>query len=77
MSSLKYPEDFSIVAVVQGELKASVIKSHLESAGIPVLLEYESAGKVIGINIDGLGEVRVLVPKSLADEARRVLQIDP
>lgn len=76
MSPMKYPEDFSMIAIVQGELRASVTKSHLESAGIPVLLEYESAGRVIGINIDGLGEVRILVPKSLEDEAKQVLQLD-
>ena len=65
---------FEVICVVQGDLQASVIKSHLESEGIPVFLEYESAGKVIGLTIDGLGEVRILVPKKLAEEARRIIE---
>ncbi|QNT75735.1 putative signal transducing protein [Dehalogenimonas etheniformans] len=73
---MKYHENFSVVAIVQGELRASVTKSRLESAGIPVLLEYESAGRVIGINIDGLGEVKILVPKSFEDEAKQVLKTE-
>lgn len=52
--------------MVQGELVANVIKSHLESEGIPVLLEYESAGKVYGLTVDGLAQVRILVPRSAA-----------
>ena len=59
---------------VQGDLQASVIKSHLESEGIPVLLKYESAGRVYGLTVDGLGEVRVLVPQGLAEEAKRIIE---
>jgi len=66
--------DFVVVSTVQGELQASVLKSHLESEGIPVLLKYESAGKVFGLTVDGLGEVRILVPQELADQARRVIE---
>ena len=56
-----------------GMLPAEVIKGRLESAGIPVLLDYESLGRVIGITVDGLGEVRVLVPDALAEDARQLL----
>jgi len=66
--------DFVVVCTVQGELQASVLKSHLESEGIPVLLNYESAGRVFGLTVDGLGEVRILVPQELADQARRVIE---
>jgi hypothetical protein len=51
-----------------------VIKSKLEAAGIPVLLDYESAGPIIGITVDGLGEVRVLVPQDRAQEARDLIR---
>lgn len=67
-------KDFEVICVVQGDLQASVIKSHLESEGIPVFLEYESAGKVIGLTIDGLGEVKILVPKRVAEEAKRIIE---
>lgn len=56
-----------------GQLEAQVIKTKLESAGIPALLRYESAGVVLGLTVDGLGEVRVMVPEDLASEARRLL----
>ena len=56
-----------------GQLEAHVIKTKLESAGIPALLDYESAGVVLGITVDGLGEVRVMVPEALAQEAEELL----
>jgi hypothetical protein len=64
----------TIVHVAQGLLNAQVIKAKLEEAGIPVLLDYESVGPIIGITVDGLGEVRVLVPDKCADEARALIE---
>ena len=64
----------TVVHVAQGLLKAQVIKTKLEDAGIPVLLDYESVGPIIGITVDGLGEVRVLVPNRCADEARTLIE---
>jgi hypothetical protein len=54
-------------------MEAQIIKGRLESEGIPVLLSYESAGLIYGITIDGLGEVKVMVPKRLAEEAKGIL----
>jgi len=62
-----------IVQRTQGLLKAQVIKARLESHGVPVALDYESAGPAIGITLDGLGEVRILVPARLERRARRLL----
>ena len=56
-------------------MEAQIIKGRLESEGIPVLLSYESAGLVYGLTVDGLGEVKVMVPKRLEEEARRILEI--
>jgi hypothetical protein len=53
---------------------AQIYKSKLEAAEIPVLLKYEAAGLVFGITVDGLGEVRVMVPEAFADEAVSLLQ---
>jgi hypothetical protein len=61
------------VHTASGLLPAQVIKTKLESAGIPALLDYESAGVVLGITVDGLGEVRVMVPEKLAEEAQALL----
>jgi hypothetical protein len=68
------PSKFVVIETVQGELPASVIKAHLESEGIPVLLQYESASKVFGLTVDGLGEVRILVPRECAEEAKRIIE---
>ncbi|MBL7064209.1 MAG: DUF2007 domain-containing protein [Anaerolineae bacterium] len=62
------------VHVTQGLLRAQVIKAKLEDADIPVLLNYESVGPVMGITVDGLGEVRVLVPTEYAGVARTLLE---
>jgi len=58
-----------------GYMEAQIIKGRLESEGIPVLLSYESAGLVYGITVDGLGEVKIMVPKHLAEEAKEILGI--
>lgn len=57
------------VATTAGQMPAQVLKSKLEAAGIPVLLEYESAGLVLGLTVDGLGEVRVMVPREFEQDA--------
>jgi hypothetical protein len=67
-------KDLVVVHIAQGELEASVIKSHLECEGIPVILQYESAGRVFGLTVDGLGEVRILVTQELAEEARQIIK---
>ena len=60
-----------------GQLEAHVIKTRLESAGIPALLDYESISVIYGITLDGLGEVRVMVPEALAQEAEELLSQPP
>ncbi len=74
MSRYSKESDLVTIHVAMGPLRAEVIRSKLEAAGIPVLLRYESAGLVIGITVDGLGEVRVQVPRELADEARALIE---
>ena len=67
-------QDFVIVAVVYGQIKAEVFKSHLESEGIPVYLQYESLGRVTGITIDGLGKIKIKVPAEFVEEAKQILR---
>lgn len=62
------------IYTAQGQLEANVIKSRLESEGIPVLLQYESLGVVFGLTLDGLGQVKVMVPEPLAAQARALLE---
>lgn len=70
-------KNLETVYVASGQWEAQVVKSRLEAADIPVLLSYESVGPVMGITVNGLGEVKILVPRSLAPQARAVLQETP
>jgi hypothetical protein len=70
--SSRFP-DLTTIHTAAGMLKAQVIKTKLEEAGIPVLLDYESIGPVMGLTVDGLGQVRILVPKQYAEEARTLI----
>jgi len=56
-----------------GLLQAQVIKGRLEASGIPAVLDYEAVGQVYGFTVDGLGEVRVMVPVERAEEARELI----
>jgi len=64
-----------VTVYIATQMEAQIIKGRLESEGIPVLLNYESAGLVYGITVDGLGEVKVMIPKRLAEEAREILGV--
>lgn len=69
--------DLECVYVASGLMRAEVIKAKLEANDIPVLLQYESVGPIYGITVDGLGEVRVMVPAELAPLAREILTEEP
>ena len=57
----------------QGHLGAHVAKSKLATVGIPALLSYDAASLIFGITVDGIGEVRVMVPEQYAAEAKSTL----
>jgi hypothetical protein len=67
-------QELICVRTCQGWDLAQIYKSKLEAAEIPVLLEYESAGLVFGITVDGLGQVRVMVPQPYSEEAKTLLE---
>lgn len=60
---MKTNEELVVVYETQGMMRAEIIKAKLDSAGIPAMLKYESAGRTMGIIVDGLGKVQVLVRK--------------
>ena len=72
------PEETGLttVYIANGQPEAEIVKGRLENEGIPAVLRYESAGIVYGLTIDGLGQVEVQVPSSLARDAREILAID-
>jgi len=63
--------NLEVVHSAAGQIEAHIIKGKLESEGIPVLLQYES--EIFGLTVDGMGQVRILVPESRAEEARAVI----
>jgi hypothetical protein len=65
--------ELTTVYVANGQLEAEIIKGRLESEGVPAILRYEAAGLIYGITIDGLGQVTVQVPYSLAQRAKEIL----
>ena len=69
----QYDEPVQVYSAVN-DLDAQVIKSYLESNDIPVLLQGEAAGRVFGMMIGAMAEVRVYVPAPLADKARELLE---
>lgn len=57
--------------------EAQIIRARLEDSGIPAALSYESAGIVYGLTVNGIGDVRVLVPREYYDQAKAVLADSP
>jgi len=57
----------------RGEAEAQVIKGLLESYDIPCLLQSNAAPSVHMFTVDGMGEVRVMVRKSMAAEVRELI----
>ncbi len=66
-----------VVYRASGMAEAEIVKGYLESEEIPADLDYESVGPVVGLTLDGLGEVRVVVPADWAEAARTALMRRP
>lgn len=75
---MSHRKEEKLVAIytAHGEAEAQVIKSKLESNGIPAMLKSSAAPSVHAFVVDGLGEYRIMVPESLAEEARQLVEGD-
>ena len=62
------------VYIATGEAEAYIVKGKLEAAGIPCLLRSNAVRSVYMFTIDGMGEIRVAVNESMADEALKILE---
>ena len=68
---------WKIVCRTLGLLPAEAIRGRLETAGIPVALDYDSTSTLLGIPaFGGTGEVRILAPSDRIAEARELLGPD-
>ena len=72
---LKAKGELVVVYTTHGALRAEIIKSKLESAGIPATVMAE-AQSVIPMTVDGIGKAEVLVTRERAEEARQLLEAD-
>jgi hypothetical protein len=68
-------EDWRVVHIASGMTNANIIVGRLETEGIPARLKYEAAGTIYAVTIDGLGEVKVMVPSNYLEKAREVLSV--
>lgn len=57
----------------RGEAEAQIVKSKLESYGIPSIIYSNVAPSVYAFAVDGLGEYKVMVWEELAEEARELV----
>jgi len=72
---LSLSKDKKLVEVYRAasEAEAQIIKGLLESRGIPCLMKSNAAPSVHVFAVDGMGEVKILVWKELAEEARGLI----
>ncbi len=57
----------------QGEAEAQVIRGLLESSGIPCLIKSNAAPSAHVFVFNGMGEFRIMVGESKAEEARKLI----
>jgi hypothetical protein len=67
-------EKMTTVYRANGDMQAQLIKGILEDCGIPVFLQSLAAPSVHAFVVDGMGEVKILVPENRAEEARAIIE---
>lgn len=73
---MKNKEKMVEVYKAPNEMEAQVIRSRLESYGIPCFLKSHAAPSVHLFTVDGMGEVKILVLESMAGDARNLIMSD-
>ncbi len=66
-------EPWVTAASASGMVEANIMRGRLEAEGIPVRLQYDAACTIYALTVDGIGEVKLLVPETLRGEAVKVL----
>ena len=64
-----------VICSANGEVEGNIIKGKLESEGIPVILRQEAIGKFYAFTVDGLGEVKILVPPLFKEKALKIISL--
>ena len=66
-------KEWVTICSANGEVEGNIIKGRLESEGIPVVVRQEAIGKFYAFTVDGLGEVKILVPSALKEKALEII----
>ena len=67
-------ENWVVVCRAAGLINSQIILGRLQTDGIPARQQYEAIGVIsCSLDVDGLGEVRISVPQSYANQAKEVL----
>jgi len=66
-------ESWKVVFCASGMTQARIIAGRLEAEGIATHLQYDAVTNIYAITIDGIGEVRILVPPDDAERAKEIL----
>jgi len=65
------------LTTVMGPVEAEVIKTFLESQGIPCILRGRMAQSVYPFSVDGMGEIKILISAADLDAAKELLEERP
>ena len=57
-------------------MEAQIVKGRLQSEGLPAFVQGEAVGEVLGLTTGHLAETTVLVPASVAEQAKEFLSTD-
>jgi hypothetical protein len=71
------PFGYITIYTAQGMLRAMTIRGCLESASIPVTLQYETSLSSSAKIAEGKGRVKVMVPQKWEKEALELLNANP
>jgi len=64
---------WEVVYKAAGMINARIVEGRLTAEGIPTKLQYEAVGAIYAITVDGLGEVKVMVPAEYVVMAEAIL----
>jgi hypothetical protein len=65
------------LTTVMGPVEAEVIRTFLESQGIPCILRGRMAQSIYPFSVDGMGEIKILVSEADYDAAEELLKERP
>lgn len=68
--------DLKKLTVIEGMVEAEIIKSKLASFDIPCVMQFESAGRLYGITMNGLGKVKIMVNAEDFKRAKEIISLD-